>query len=222
MRLEDIPQQYFRRQDESSDFQFYQSPRLVAHIDDAAIAALGAFFRPRVPDNADVLDLMSAYLTHLPSDVRARCRRVAGLGMNEAEMAANGQLTDHVVHSLNDAPTLPYPDGSFDVALCTVSVQYLLHPAEVFAEVCRVLRPGGQFLVSFSNRCFPTKATQLWLETDDAQHVALVRLYFEQGGGWEPSEAFNVSPRPGRSDPLYVVTGRTHPAASSDPPETGG
>lgn len=82
MRLEDIPHEYFRRQDESSDFQFYQSPRLVAHIDDAAIAALGAFFRPRVPDGADVLDLMSAYLTHLPPDVQAQCRRVAGLGMN--------------------------------------------------------------------------------------------------------------------------------------------
>ena len=217
MRLEDIPEQYFRRQDESSDFAFYQSPRLVAHIDDAAIAALGDFFRPRIPDNADVLDLMSAYLTHLPPDVQARCRRVAGLGMNEAEMAANGQLTDHIVHSLNDAPALPYADGSFDVALCTVSVQYLLHPVEIFAEVRRVLRPGGRFLVSFSNRCFPTKATRLWLGMDDAQHVALVRLYFEQSGGWEPVEAFDISPRPGRSDPLFVVTGRT----PSQPPLQG-
>jgi len=208
MRLEDIPEHYFRRQDESSDFGFYQSPRLVAHIDDAAIAALGAFFRPRVPDGADVLDLMSAYLTHLPPDVRAQCRRVAGLGMNEAEMAANGQLTDHVVHSLNDDPALPYANESFDVALCTVSVQYLLHPIAVFAEVRRVLRPGGQFLVSFSNRCFPTKATRLWLGADDAQHVALVRLYFEQSKGWEMIEAFDIGPHPGRSDPLYVVTAR--------------
>lgn len=212
MRLEDIPEQYFQRQDESSDFQFYQSPRLVAHIDDAAITALGTFFRPRVPDGADVLDLMSAYLTHLPPDVRTRCRRVAGLGMNEAELAANAQLTDHNVHSLNDNPVLPYPDQSFDVTLCTVSVQYLLHPVEVFAEVRRVLRPGGQFLVSFSNRCFPTKATQLWLGTDDAQHIALVRLYFEQSGGWEPIEAFDISPHPRRSDPLYVVTGNRAPA----------
>ncbi len=84
--------------------------------------------------------------------------------MNEAEMAANAQLTDHVVHNLNENPALPYPDESFDVALCTVSVQYLLHPVEVFAEVRRVLRPGGVFVVSFSNRCFPTKATRLWLE----------------------------------------------------------
>ena len=206
MQLNAIPPDYFRRQDETSDFGFYQSPRLVAHIDDAAITALGEFFRPRIPDNADVLDLMSAYLTHLPPDVRARCRRVAGLGMNEAELAANGQLTDHVVHSLNDDPRLPYPDESFDVALCTVSVQYLLHPAEVFRDVCRVLRPGGSFLVSFSNRCFPTKATRLWLGTDDAQHVALVRLYFAESSGWEAAEAFDFSPAPRRSDPLFVVS----------------
>ena len=206
MRLEEIPAEYFRRQDEHSDFQFYQSPRLVAHIDDAAIDALGGFFRPRIPDNADVLDLMSAFLTHLPPDVRARCRRVAGLGMNDAEMAANKQLTEHVVHSLNDNPALPYPDESFDVALCTVSVQYLLHPAEVFAEVRRTLRPGGTFIVSFSNRCFPTKATRLWTSTDDAQHIALVQLYFEESG-WGGAEAFNLSPGPNRSDPLYVVVG---------------
>ena len=206
MRLQEIPTEYFRRQDESSDFQFYQSPRLVAHIDDSAIEVLGDFFRPRVPESADVLDLMSAYLTHLPPDVRAHCRRVAGLGMNDAEMAANEQLTEHVVHSLNDSPVLPYPDEAFDVALCTVSVQYLLRPAEVFAEVRRVLRPGGQFIVSFSNRCFPTKATRLWTGTDDAQHVALVQLYFEEGG-WGSAEAFNISPRPNRSDPLYVIVG---------------
>ena len=207
MPVETIPEEYFQRQDESSDFRFYQSPRLVAHIDDDAIAALGAFLDPRIPEGADVLDLMSAYLTHLPPPARARCRRVAGLGMNEAEMAANVQLTDHVVHSLNDDPRLPYPDSSFDIALCTVSVQYLLHPAEVFAEVRRVLRPGGQFVVSFSNRCFPTKATRLWLGTDDAQHVALVKLYFEQSGGWEPAEAYDLSPAPRRSDPLYAIVG---------------
>ena len=127
--------------------------------------------------------------------------------MNDAEMAANTQLTEHRVQSLNDNPTLPYPDQSFDLALCTVSVQYLLHPAEVFAEVRRVLRPGGTFIVSFSNRCFPTKATKLWLSTDDQQHLAVVRLYFEESGGWDPTQTFDLSPRPGLSDPLYAVVG---------------
>ena len=206
--MKDLPPGCFRRQDEAPDAEFYRQPRLVAHIDDTAITALGAFLRPFVPDQADVLDLMSAYLTHLPPDVRARCRRVVGLGMSEAEMAANAQLTDHVVHDLNTAPALPFADESFDVALCTVSVQYLLHPDEVFAEVGRVLRPGAPFLVSFSNRCFPTKATMLWRASDDTQHASLVRLYFEHGGRWEGIEAVDLSPRPGHSDPLYIVWAR--------------
>lgn len=199
---------YSRRRDETPDALFYQSPRLVAHIDDAAIAALGEFLRPIIPDGARLLDLMSAYLTHLPDDVWARCSRVVGLGMSDAEMAANAQLSSHVVHDLNENPTLSFPDAAFDAALCTVSVQYLLQPVEVFADVCRVLRPGAPFVVSFSNRCFPTKATALWLNTSDDQHAALVQMYFERSGGWTDTEATDLSPAPGRSDPLYVVWAR--------------
>ncbi len=208
MRIKDIPANYFGRQDETPDSHFYHSPRLVSHIDDPAIAALGDFFRPFIPDQADVLDLMSAYLTHLPPDVQARCRRVVGLGMNDAEMGANTQLTEHVIWNLNADPRLPFPEDAFDAAVCTVSVQYLLRPAQVFAEVHRVLRPGGSFLVSFSNRCFPTKATRLWLSTDDFQHAGLVRLYFEESGAWEDIAAHDLSPRPGQSDPLYAVSAR--------------
>lgn len=208
MPLSDIPAEYFRRQNESSDFLFYGSPRLVAHIDEAAIAALGEFLEPRIAENFDILDLMSAYLTHLPVEVRACCRRVAGLGMNAAEMAANAQLTEYTVHNLNDTPTLPYPNQAFDTVLCTVSVQYLLHPVEVFAEVYRVLRPEGNFIVSFSNRCFPTKATRLWRETSDEQRLGLIQMFFEQSGGWKAVEAFDLSPNNGRSDPLFAVVGR--------------
>ena len=206
--MPELPPAYFRRQDETPDTRFYQSPRLVAHIDDPAIAALGEFLRPLVPDGAAVLDLMSAYLTHLPPDVRARCARVAGLGMNDAEMVANAQLTEHVVHSLNDDPRLPYDDASFDIALCTVSVQYLLRPTEVFTQVQRALRPGAPFVVSFSNRCFPTKAIAAWLGMDDAQHAALVSYYFTQSGGWDDVQAADISPAPERSDPLFVVWAR--------------
>lgn len=206
--MKDLFPGYFRRQDETPDAQFYQAPRLVAHIDDPAIAALGDFLRSIIPDDADVLDLMSAYLTHLPPEVRARCRTVVGLGMNAEEMAANVQLTEHVVHDLNEDPVLPFAASEFDAALCTVSVQYLLHPVEVFVEVARVLRPGAPFVVSFSNRCFPTKATALWLNTGDEQHAALVRLFFERAGGWADIEAVDASPAPGRSDPLYIVWAR--------------
>jgi SAM-dependent methyltransferase len=128
--------------------------------------------------------------------------------MNEQELAANRQLTEHTVHDLNRDPRLPYGDGSYDVALCTVSVQYLLHAVPVFAEVRRVLRPGAPFIVSFSNRCFPTKAIAAWLYADDAGHGELVQAYFERSGCWENVSLVDLSPQPGQTDPLFVVWAR--------------
>ena len=46
----------------------------------------------------------------------------AGLGMNEAELARNGVLTEFAVHDLNVDPRLPYEDNSFDVVTNAVSV----------------------------------------------------------------------------------------------------
>lgn len=208
MPLPDLPPDLLRRQDESGDELFYLQPRLLAHIDDDAVAALGQFLRDVVPEGAEVLDVMSAYVSHLPADVRARCQRVAGLGMNDEEMAANRQLTDQVVHNLNRDPHLPYDDTSFDVALCTVSVQYLVHPIQIFRQVGRVLRCGAPFVVSFSNRCFPTKAIAAWLYSDDRGHAELVRAYFGQCACWRDVTFHDLSPHPGQTDPLYVVWAR--------------
>ncbi len=95
---------------------------------------------------------------------------VVGLGMNAAEMSDNPQLDSFVVHNLNREPALPFPDASFDAVVCAVSVQYLTRPVEVFTDVRRVLVAGAPLIVSFSNRCFPTKAVAVWLANGDAAH----------------------------------------------------
>jgi len=193
----------FAREDESDDALFYAMPRMVTHIDDPAIDALKGWLRGALPPGGAVLDLMSSCVSHLPEDVTYG--RVAGLGMNEAELAANPQLTEHVVHDLTRDPALPYEDASFDACLITVSVQYLVRPFAVFAEIARVLKPGGRCHVSFSNRCFPTKAVALWRGLDDHGHAQLVGYYFVKAGGFDPPEFANLSPAPGYSDPLYMV-----------------
>ncbi len=201
----------FTRQDESDDGNFYVAPRMVVHIDDVAIAAVTDAIRRHVPANGVVLDIMSSYRSHLPTDVHYS--EVVGLGMNGAELKANSQLTRYLVHNLNKNPQLPFPDGHFDAVINTVSVQYLKRPVEVFREVARVLKPEGVSLVSFSDRMFPTKAVRIWYEGDNESHIELVQKYYQLAGGFssvtverhidEQSSWFRRG-----HDPLFVVIGK--------------
>ena len=139
-----------QRMDESADMLFYSTPRFVTHIDDGAIAAVTQYYRKTLPAGADVLDLCSSWVSHLPKEVQFG--RVVGVGMNARELEANEQLTEWVQADLNASPRLPFEDASFDACLNVVSVDYLNQPKEVFEEMHRVLRPGGQAVMSFSNR----------------------------------------------------------------------
>jgi SAM-dependent methyltransferase len=194
----------FRRQDESPDPLFYVEPRFTVHIDDHAIAAVTAVYRELLPARGAVLDLMSSWRSHLPEDVTYS--RVTGLGLNAEEMEDNPQLTEIVVKDINAEPRLPFEDESFDGVMVTVSVQYMTRPVELFAEVNRVLKPGAPFVLTYSNRCFPTKAIAAWLSTSDQQHANIIATYFRDSGGWSEVRAMDRSPRLGfYSDPLYAV-----------------
>ena len=113
-----------------------------------------------------------------------------------------------MVHDLNLDPELPFADESFDAVVCCASVDYLVRPVEVFADVARVLRPGGPFVVTFSNRCFPTKAIRGWLATDDATHVEIVRQYFSRAAQFDPPETSRRVPLEQPGDPLWAVWAR--------------
>jgi SAM-dependent methyltransferase len=201
--LNDLPPGAFARHDETPDGEFYRFERLVTHIDHAAVAAVTQLYRQFFPADGAVLDLMSSWVSHLPAEVPYT--RVAGLGMNEVELARNPRLTEHLVRNLNDNPHLPYGDTEFDAAGICVSVQYLTQPVAVFTELARVLRPGAPLVVTFSNRCFPDKAVYAWQALDDNGHVGLVRHYMV-AAGFEPAEVFAHLPKGG--DPLYGVVAR--------------
>jgi len=203
----DFPPGAFDRFDEDDDALFYSFPRRVVHIDDGAIAALGALYQELVPDHGQTLDLMASWRSHLPSSFGGR---LVGLGMNQEEMADNPQLSEIIVHDLNRDPRLPLPDVAFDAALCAVSVQYLTRPLEVFREVCRVLKPEAPFVVAFSNRCFPQKAVALWRATSDEQHMALIEVYFGAAGGF--TAPVRRMFEPDRGDPLLAVWATRLPA----------
>jgi len=197
---------WFEKSDASGDNYFYQQPRKVVHIDDDAIAAAIELYRELLPAGGIILDLMSAWRSHLPTDVTYA--RVTGLGMNADEMADNAQLNDTVVHNLNTTPKLPFEAGTFDAACCTVSVQYLQKPVEVLRELSRVLKPDAPMIFTFSNRCFPSKAVNLWQMSDDDEHMQIVALYFEAAGTWRDITMQDRSAACAETrecDPLFAV-----------------
>ncbi|KAF5748491.1 S-adenosyl-L-methionine-dependent methyltransferases superfamily protein [Tripterygium wilfordii] len=200
----------FQRFDESADSLFYESPRFVTHIDDPAIAALTKYysevFPPSNTPGVSILDICSSWVCHFPKGYKQD--RIVGLGMNEEELKRNPVLTEYVVQDLNLNPKLPFVDDSFEVITNVVSVDYLTKPLDVFKEMQRVLKPGGLAIMSFSNRCFWTKAISIWTSTGDADHAMIVGSYFHYAGGFEPPHAVDISPNPGRSDPMYIVQSR--------------
>jgi SAM-dependent methyltransferase len=199
----ELPEAFFRRQDESPDELFYQVPRLTTHIDDATIQAVTAYYEEVLASGGSLLDLMSSWISHLPESVSYD--RVSGLGMNAEELASNPKLTDWTVQNLNDNPRLPYTDESFDAVMIVVSIQYLTNPFDVFAEISRVLKPGGQCIVAMSHRLFPTKAIAAFQSLNPTERCQLVMSYMHGGGGLKDITFIDRSPE--GADPLWIVRG---------------
>ena len=195
-----FPPGFFDRGDETPDDVFYAAPRLVTHIDDLAIAAVGTLY-DELGIEGEVLDLMSSWVSHFA----AKPRRLTVLGMSEAELRANPMADVHIVHDLNADPRVPLPDAIVDDVVCCVSVDYLTRPIEVFRDVARVLRPGGRFVCTFSNRVFPTKAIRGWLYASEAERPRIVAEYFRRSRVFAPAVVARRTPPQHPGDPLWGV-----------------
>jgi hypothetical protein len=196
----------FAKLDAEEDEIFYEPARLVCHIDDGAIAALTGFYRIVLPVGGVLLDLMSSWISHLPPEIAYS--EIIGHGMNAEELAANPRLTRRFVQNLNQDAALPLDGTSVDAAMICVSIQYLQQPVAVFREVARVLRPDAPVIVSFSNRCFWTKAVAVWRGLDDAGHARLVELYLRTAG-FANIETRRLAPYiEDEQDPMCAVVGR--------------
>ncbi len=207
-----FPEGFFDRDDRTSDAVFYRAPRLVTHIDDGAIRAVGQLYAELGIDGsasrpASALDLMSSWVSHF----RTPPHRLTVLGMNRAELDANAAAHTRVVQDLNADASLPFDDDVFDAVTCCVSIDYLVRPVPVLTEVARVLKPGAPIVITYSNRCFPTKAVYGWLATTDEQHGELVSRYLALAGGFDTASVSLRTPASGyRGDPLWSVVAHSH------------
>ncbi|MBV8121578.1 MAG: methyltransferase domain-containing protein [Alphaproteobacteria bacterium] len=196
----------FSKLDDEDDEIFYEPPRLVCHIDDGAIAALTQFYRQILPAGGVLLDLMSSWVSHLPPEIAYA--EVIGHGMNAEELAANPRLSRWFVQNFNRDPVLALPDNTIDAAMICVSIQYLQRPIELLRQAARVLRPGGPIVISFSNRCFWTKAVAVWRALDDDGHAHLVEHYLRHAGFTQIETHRLAEWVEDVCDPMIAVVGR--------------
>lgn len=210
--------------DESDDALFYSAPRFVTHVDEPFIQQLTDLYRERLQPQTRILDLMSSWVSHLPEEIEFA--HVEGHGLNAEELARNSRLDHYFVQNLNQKQLLPLPDQTFDAVLNAVSVQYLQRPEAVFAEIYRILKPGGTAIISFSNRMFYQKAIQAWRDGSEADRIALVQSYFAAVPGFSKPEVIvrqSSLPKvlqlmgiPG-GDPFYaVIATRLMPPSSTE------
>ena len=214
--LPELPANAFAKADRTPDPLFYAEPRFVTHIDEGAIRAVTGLYRELFPPGGVVLDLMSSWVSHLPDEVEYA--EVIGHGLNAEELAANPRLTRRFVQDLNADPVLPLDADSVDAAGLCVSIQYLQRPVALLGEVARVLRPGASVAITFSNRCFPTKAVAIWGALDGDDHARLVQLYLDRAG-FEQVTARRLVRGGWGADPLWAVIGRAPEARAA--PEAG-
>jgi hypothetical protein len=200
-----LPPGAFAKLDAEEDELFYEPPRLVVHIDDGAIAALTELYRTVLPAGGVLLDLMSSWVSHLPPEIGYA--EVIGHGMNAAELAANPRLDRWFLQNLNRETGLPLGDAGVDAAMICVSIQYLQQPVAVLRDVRRVLRPGAPLVISFSNRCFWTKAVAVWRSLDDSGHLRLVERYLRHAGFESVKTRMLAEWVEDVSDPMFAVIG---------------
>lgn len=204
------------RENEELDSIFYKSPRMVHHIDESARSKIEALYDRLLKKDDNILDFMSSWESHLSN--KDTPSKITGLGLNEEELSSNKTLDEYVIHDANMNQILPFEDKQFDAAICTSSIEYLTYPLKIMTEIARIIKPGGKFVVTFSERWFPEKAIHLWSHLHPFERMQLVLEYFRDSDLFEDLNTFSSRgltnpkgdkdrPLKHNTDPVYAVWG---------------
>jgi len=206
----------FPRINNEKDNIFYNQPRFVNHLDDFAIKKVKSIFSKFLQPNTKILDLMSGWTSHIPTIFKKN--NIVGLGLCNDELKNNKDLSDYIIHDLNLDYHLPFIKNEFNAVICTSSIEYLIQPIEVTKEVVRILKPGGVFIITISDRWFNGKEILIWSELHAFERLGFVLDLYLKCGNFNNLKTITIRgfPRPyndkhiklkNTSDPIFAVIG---------------
>ena len=203
------------KNDISDDEIFYQQPRFVHHLSDSFRNRLTSLYSEYLLNHHIILDLMSSWVSHLPSNISYK--KVIGHGMNEAELSSNERLDRFFVQNLNKKQNMPIEDSSVDVGLIVAGWQYLQYPEKVSLELSRVIKSDSLLIISFTNRAFWTKAPNIWTYSSEEKRIEYVTSVLTSNG-WRIEKILNEKTQDKKlfgfysseSDPFFSVIARNN------------
>jgi len=201
--------------DISDDQIFYQQPRYVHHLSDSFRTRLTNLYSEYLCNHYVILDLMSSWVSHLPSKIRYK--KVIGHGMNEAELSSNERLDRFWLQNLNKKQNMPIEDSSIDVGLIVAGWQYLQYPEKVSLELSRIIKSDSLLIISFTNRAFWTKSPNIWTHSSEEKRVEYVSNVLK-ANGWRIEKIFSEKTQDKKlfgfysteSDPFFSVIARNN------------
>ena len=174
--------------DISDDEIFYNQPRYVHHLSSSFRTRLTNLYSKYLLNHHVILDLMSSWVSHLPSNIRYK--KVIGHGMNDAELSSNKRLDSYWVQNLNNIQNMPIEDSSIDIGLIVAGWQYLQYPEKVSLELSRIIKSDSILIISFTNRAFWTKAPNIWTYSSEEKRIEYVNNVLT-ANGWKIEKVFN-------------------------------
>lgn len=203
------------KSDISDDEIFYQQPRFVHHLSDSFRTRLTSLYSEYLLNHHIILDLMSSWVSHLPTNIRYK--KVIGHGMNQAELSSNERLDSNFVQNLNKKQNMPIEDSSIDVGLIVAGWQYLQYPEKVSLELSRIIKSDSLLIISFTNRAFWTKAPNIWTYSSEEKRIEYVTSVLT-ANGWRIEKVLNEKTQDKKlfgfysseSDPFFSVIARNN------------
>ena len=174
--------------DNNDDKIFYHQPRFVHHLSFSFRARLTELYSNYLCNHHIILDLMSSWVSHLPSN--KKFKKVIGHGMNESELKSNNRLDSYWIQDLNKNQRMPIEDSTVDIGLIVAGWQYLQYPEKVSSELSRIIKRDSFLIISFTNRAFWTKSPHIWTNSSELERIEYVKSVLSDNG-WIVEEIFN-------------------------------